>query len=394
MTPTALDRCKEPGDWLRREIETAISEKRNIIPLFFDNFSFGSQLMSKNLTEKLATLRKYNGLDVPANYFDEAMSRLCAQFLNVALDAVLHPISNEASKFVEAQKRVMDQDDSFAWLERLAEKQGTSEKLLTKSEDRIEEEPDWVKQAKGVDTEKKEETIREGDDSFSWLDSLASKQGATEGLLAKSENRLEDEPDWIKQAKGNDTKDKSNQEIDDSFFWLEKLASKQGVTDGLLTNSGDRIEEEPDWVKQAKGVDTEKEEETIQEGDDSFSWLESLASKQGATDGLLTKSEDQLEDEPDWIKQAKGNNTKDESNQEIDDSFSWLESLASKQGTSEKLLTKSEDRIEEEPDWVKRAKGDDTKDESNQEIDDSFSWLESLASKQGSSDDSPSTPLT
>ena len=40
LTPSALDRCYEPEDWLRREIETALSEKRNIIPLFFDNFSF------------------------------------------------------------------------------------------------------------------------------------------------------------------------------------------------------------------------------------------------------------------------------------------------------------------------------------------------------------------
>src|SRR5262245_8402594 len=38
LTPTALDRCSEPDDWLRREIETAIDEKRNIIPLFFDSF--------------------------------------------------------------------------------------------------------------------------------------------------------------------------------------------------------------------------------------------------------------------------------------------------------------------------------------------------------------------
>ena len=39
LTPTSLDRCNEPGDWLRREIETAISVKRNIVPLFFDSFS-------------------------------------------------------------------------------------------------------------------------------------------------------------------------------------------------------------------------------------------------------------------------------------------------------------------------------------------------------------------
>jgi hypothetical protein len=30
-----LDRLNEPGDWLRREIEIAIDEKRNIVPLFF-----------------------------------------------------------------------------------------------------------------------------------------------------------------------------------------------------------------------------------------------------------------------------------------------------------------------------------------------------------------------
>src|SRR5688500_719857 len=39
LTPTALDRSSEPGDWLRREIETAIDERRNIIPLFFEGFS-------------------------------------------------------------------------------------------------------------------------------------------------------------------------------------------------------------------------------------------------------------------------------------------------------------------------------------------------------------------
>jgi len=34
------------------------------------------------------------------------------------------------------------------------------------------------------------------------LRNLAAKQGATEGLLTKPEERLEQEPDWVKQAKG------------------------------------------------------------------------------------------------------------------------------------------------------------------------------------------------
>jgi len=32
LTPSALDRCSEPADWLRREIEAAISIERNIVP--------------------------------------------------------------------------------------------------------------------------------------------------------------------------------------------------------------------------------------------------------------------------------------------------------------------------------------------------------------------------
>ena len=37
LTPSALERCSEPGDWLRREIETAIDSKRNIIPLMLED---------------------------------------------------------------------------------------------------------------------------------------------------------------------------------------------------------------------------------------------------------------------------------------------------------------------------------------------------------------------
>ena len=32
LTPSALERCGEPTDWLRREIETALETKRNIVP--------------------------------------------------------------------------------------------------------------------------------------------------------------------------------------------------------------------------------------------------------------------------------------------------------------------------------------------------------------------------
>ena len=287
-----------------------------------------------------------------------------------------------------------EQDDSFAWLENLAAKQGATEGLLTKPEERLEDEPDWIKQAKSLGQSENEQTImeppqeeapkpesvvdtgnlgtseQERDDSFAWLEGLAAKQGATEGLLTKPEERKEQEPDWVSQVKRSTGELKpetaqqppaqeevvpepetvlpeaptassvekpaqSEQEIDDALAWFESLAAKQGATEGLLTKPGDRKEEEPEWVKQAKNAQQPpaqqqppvEEEEAIsepeaslpeppaseaegadksgQEIDDALAWFEGLAAKQGATEGLLTKPEDRLQEEPDWVKQAK-----------------------------------------------------------------------------------------
>ncbi len=91
LTPSALERCGEPGDWLRREIETALDSKRNIVPLMFEGFSFGDDSISKHLTGKLALLKQYNAQRVPADFFEEAMAKIRNRFLNTSLDAVIHP---------------------------------------------------------------------------------------------------------------------------------------------------------------------------------------------------------------------------------------------------------------------------------------------------------------
>src|SRR5687767_12075337 len=108
LTPTALDRCSEPGDWLRREIETAIDEKRNVVPLFFEDFSFSAPGVADKLTGKLGVIQDYNGLDIPAGYFTEAMERLCEQYLNIPLDAVIHPVPTEVRKVVKEERVAAD----------------------------------------------------------------------------------------------------------------------------------------------------------------------------------------------------------------------------------------------------------------------------------------------
>lgn len=105
LTPSALDNCNKPEDWLRREIETAIDENRNIIPFMVENFDFGSQAVKNALTGKLKTLNTYNGLPVQNAYVFEAMERLRNRFLNKALsDVPKATLRVDARKITEMQK--------------------------------------------------------------------------------------------------------------------------------------------------------------------------------------------------------------------------------------------------------------------------------------------------
>jgi len=37
-----VERCGDPADWLRREIETALATQRNTVPLMLEGFDFGT----------------------------------------------------------------------------------------------------------------------------------------------------------------------------------------------------------------------------------------------------------------------------------------------------------------------------------------------------------------
>ncbi len=105
LSPSALERCNEPGDWLRREIESAIDNKRNIIPLMMEGFEFGGTATVKALTGKLADLKKYNAMGIPVEYFEEAMGKLRSdRFLNKPLKSVFHPVSDITTQITEEQR--------------------------------------------------------------------------------------------------------------------------------------------------------------------------------------------------------------------------------------------------------------------------------------------------
>ena len=170
LTPTALDRCSNPDDWLRREIETAIREKRNIIPMFFDEFRFETPSVAKSLTGQLATLEKYNGLEVPASYFDAAMQRLCDRYLDVALDAVLQPVSEEVQKVVKVQQIAANQ----AILQKKED-----EKAKLNQPDKAAEEPAELESS---------ERLRLGDMEFCRVSAGAFLMGSDEGKDSQAED--------------------------------------------------------------------------------------------------------------------------------------------------------------------------------------------------------------
>jgi hypothetical protein len=90
---------------MRREIEAALDNRRNIVPLMLEGSDFGKPPVAGQLTGKLAELKKYNGLESPkARFFSSEMERLRNKFLNVEVDAVLHPASDSAQQVAKEQK--------------------------------------------------------------------------------------------------------------------------------------------------------------------------------------------------------------------------------------------------------------------------------------------------
>ena len=113
LAPGSLERCDEPDDWLRREIEAAIDLERVIVPLLTSGFDFNAPYARPFLIGKLEQLTKFNALNVPLDYFEEAMARLRTRFLKpVALLVTPAPDQSAAQAKIElaaAEPSVTDQ---------------------------------------------------------------------------------------------------------------------------------------------------------------------------------------------------------------------------------------------------------------------------------------------
>lgn len=71
LPPQALDRCKDEDDWVRLEIERAIRNGKNIIPVMMTGFTF-----PHDLPESIRTLPEYEGVNYYSEYFSAAIDRI------------------------------------------------------------------------------------------------------------------------------------------------------------------------------------------------------------------------------------------------------------------------------------------------------------------------------
>ena len=99
LTPGSVERCVEPDDWLRREIEYAMDKQRNIVPVLANGFTFNGT--ERYLTGKLSELYRYNALPLYHEYFDEGMTRLRTRFLKQPVGGAVVPAPAEETPLIE-----------------------------------------------------------------------------------------------------------------------------------------------------------------------------------------------------------------------------------------------------------------------------------------------------
>lgn len=74
----SLDKCNNEGDWLRLEVEHAIKNNKNIIPIMMPGFKW-----TDNLPESMKSLPSYNGVSISHEYFDASILRIVEMLTNI-----------------------------------------------------------------------------------------------------------------------------------------------------------------------------------------------------------------------------------------------------------------------------------------------------------------------
>lgn len=89
----ALDRCDNPEDFVRIEIEYALKKNKNIIPIMIGGFSF-----PEYLPECIDKIRIYEGVTAYNEYFGAAMERVCSLLISKPAQDVDRSVGEASGK--------------------------------------------------------------------------------------------------------------------------------------------------------------------------------------------------------------------------------------------------------------------------------------------------------
>jgi PASTA domain len=92
-----LDRCRDDGDWLWRELEHAMAQRRIIVPAIIPPFDFADAERFLPTATAAATLRSSQGVSFPPQYFDDAVERLADRLRPV--DLQIRPLTADDHEF-------------------------------------------------------------------------------------------------------------------------------------------------------------------------------------------------------------------------------------------------------------------------------------------------------
>jgi tetratricopeptide (TPR) repeat protein len=80
LTPGTLECCNDPRDWLRREMEQALTTQRMVVPVHTPNFDFGDfeRFLPSSVGQEV---RRFNAQELPQRWFKFAVQQLVDEFL-------------------------------------------------------------------------------------------------------------------------------------------------------------------------------------------------------------------------------------------------------------------------------------------------------------------------
>ncbi len=225
-------------------------------------------------------------------------------------------------------------------------------------------ESSWLSEAASdePDASEPESDEAEQDAAHEWLESLAAKQGAPEEeLITSSEERVEEVPEWISGYEEETSTAELTKEILDWSLDAElkveepeSIAPDTSIDDPLdevqvdiVEEASPELEAQPDLTGEfgEEGDDTSAATPDLADEDAALAWLEGLAAKQGASEEELISEPDTRTDElPSWVS--------DMSETAVDEEQE--PSVESDSADSELLSTDELDELDEQQaeDWI------------------------------------------